>query len=139
MEGGSPVSAATEGEASEGTPSTAGGAAGGAAGAGGGPPRVDIEAVEELPLEDRRDVGREAVWTLSGAKPGNGVEQLVDDNVSRFARRALPARRRARRSHRVRLATKTCVLQPEPPGSWTRTGSRMRCSRTPSRSPSTAR
>ena len=25
---------------------------------------------------DKREIGNEAVWTLSTAKPGNGVEQL---------------------------------------------------------------
>jgi len=29
---------------------------------------------------DKREVGGEAVWSLSTAKPGNGVEQLRDDN-----------------------------------------------------------
>mmetsp|Transcript_8278 Transcript_8278/g.9781 ORF Transcript_8278/g.9781 Transcript_8278/m.9781 type:complete len:185 (-) Transcript_8278:174-728(-) len=29
---------------------------------------------------DKREIGNEAVWSLSTAKPGNGVEQLRDDN-----------------------------------------------------------
>lgn len=32
-------------------------------------------------LRGMREVGREAVWSLSGAKPGNGVSYLLDDNV----------------------------------------------------------
>lgn len=33
---------------------------------------------------DRREIGDEAVWTLSSAKPGNGVPQLRDDNFDTF-------------------------------------------------------
>lgn len=33
---------------------------------------------------DKREIGSEAVWTLSSAKPGNGVEQLRDDSVESF-------------------------------------------------------
>jgi len=33
---------------------------------------------------DRREIGNEAAWTLSSAKPGNGVEQLRDDNFETF-------------------------------------------------------
>lgn len=32
----------------------------------------------------RREVGVEAVWSLSTAKPGNGVDQLRDDNVDTY-------------------------------------------------------
>eukprot|EP00347_Sterkiella_histriomuscorum_P022182 403331386 len=32
----------------------------------------------------RREIGDLAVWTLSSAKPGNGVEQIRDDQVSTF-------------------------------------------------------
>eukprot|EP00808_Paulinella_micropora_P012923 g65691.t1 len=32
----------------------------------------------------KREIGDEAVWTLSSAKPGNGVEQLRDNNVETF-------------------------------------------------------
>jgi anaphase-promoting complex subunit 10 len=35
-------------------------------------------------LADKREIGNEAVWTLSTAKPGNGVEQLRDGNVDTF-------------------------------------------------------
>lgn len=31
-----------------------------------------------------REVGEEAVWTLSTAKPGNGVDQLRDGTVESF-------------------------------------------------------
>mmetsp|Transcript_19007 Transcript_19007/g.37511 ORF Transcript_19007/g.37511 Transcript_19007/m.37511 type:complete len:201 (+) Transcript_19007:23-625(+) len=33
---------------------------------------------------DKREIGHEAVWTLSSAKPGNGVDQLRDDNIETF-------------------------------------------------------
>lgn len=32
----------------------------------------------------RREIGNDAVWTLSSAKTGNGVEQLRDDNLNTF-------------------------------------------------------
>ena len=32
----------------------------------------------------RREIGVDAVWTLSSAKTGNGVEQLRDDNTNTF-------------------------------------------------------
>jgi len=32
----------------------------------------------------RREIGDLAVWTLSSAKPGNGVEQIRDDSISTF-------------------------------------------------------
>jgi len=31
-----------------------------------------------------REIGDEAVWSLSSAKPGNGVEQLRDDNMDTY-------------------------------------------------------
>lgn len=34
--------------------------------------------------QTRREIGSEAVWTLSSAKMGNGVEQLRDDNTNTF-------------------------------------------------------
>ena len=38
-------------------------------------------------LVHRREVGREAVWSLSTAKPGNGVDQLRDGKFrQRFVR-----------------------------------------------------
>ena len=33
---------------------------------------------------DEREIGKEAVWSLSTAKPGNGVEQLRDDNIDTY-------------------------------------------------------
>lgn len=32
----------------------------------------------------RRELGDEAVWTISTAKPGNGVEQLRDNNIETY-------------------------------------------------------
>jgi hypothetical protein len=32
----------------------------------------------------QREVGSEAVWTLSTAKPGNGIEQLRDNNCKLY-------------------------------------------------------
>ena len=31
-----------------------------------------------------REIGKDAVWSLSTAKPGNGVEQLRDDNTETY-------------------------------------------------------
>lgn len=40
---------------------------------------------QESPLGDAadimKDMGALAVWSLSGAKPGNGIDQLLDDDV----------------------------------------------------------
>ena len=33
---------------------------------------------------EQREVGQMAVWSLSTAKPGNGVEQLRDDNIDTY-------------------------------------------------------
>jgi len=33
---------------------------------------------------EKREIGNEAVWTLSSAKPGNGVEQLRDNSTDTF-------------------------------------------------------
>ena len=33
---------------------------------------------------EEREVGHMAVWSLSTAKPGNGVEQLRDDNTDTY-------------------------------------------------------
>lgn len=46
------------------------------------PPYKIVETLEDDP--DKREVGSEAVWTLSSAKPGNGVEQLRDNNIDTF-------------------------------------------------------
>jgi len=42
------------------------------------------EGTEDWYSEGAREIGNEAVWTLSSAKPGNGVEQLRDDNLESF-------------------------------------------------------
>ena len=33
---------------------------------------------------DLREIGRDAVWTLSSAKTGNGVDQIRDDCIETF-------------------------------------------------------
>jgi hypothetical protein len=33
---------------------------------------------------EEREIGAMAVWSLSTAKPGNGVEQLRDDNIETY-------------------------------------------------------
>ena len=33
---------------------------------------------------DELEIGDQAVWSLSTAKPGNGVEQLRDDNTDTY-------------------------------------------------------
>ncbi|GAM27348.1 hypothetical protein SAMD00019534_105230 [Acytostelium subglobosum LB1] len=35
-------------------------------------------------FQDKIDVGRTANWTVSSAKPGFGIEQLLDENLSTF-------------------------------------------------------
>lgn len=35
--------------------------------------------------DSMREIGKEAVWSLSTAKPGNGVDQLRDGNVRFFS------------------------------------------------------
>jgi hypothetical protein len=41
-----------------------------------------------LPIDklDKREIGNEAVWSLSTAKPGNGVEQIRDGKSVRELR-----------------------------------------------------
>lgn len=34
--------------------------------------------------KNRREIGECGIWSLSSSKPGNGVEQLRDDNVATF-------------------------------------------------------
>ena len=36
------------------------------------------------PTMEEREIGQMAVWSLSTAKPGNGVEQLRDDNIETY-------------------------------------------------------
>lgn len=42
--------------------------------------------VQTKPESDRikRDIGEYSIWSLSSCKPGNGVEQLRDDNTNTF-------------------------------------------------------
>jgi anaphase-promoting complex subunit 10 len=40
--------------------------------------------VAPAPNASRKEIGEEAIWTLSSAKPGNGVDQLRDDNTATF-------------------------------------------------------
>lgn len=47
------------------------------------PPEPKTEA-SELDYVTRREIGREAVWSLSSAKPGNGVDQLRDDSIETY-------------------------------------------------------
>lgn len=35
-------------------------------------------------MSEEREIGQMAVWSLSTAKPGNGVEQLRDDNIDTY-------------------------------------------------------
>jgi anaphase-promoting complex subunit 10 len=35
-------------------------------------------------VSKKRELGEEAVWTISSAKPGNGVEQLRDNNTETY-------------------------------------------------------
>lgn len=41
-------------------------------------------AVPEASLEGLKEIGNLASWTVSTAKPGNGVEQLRDEDTSLF-------------------------------------------------------
>lgn len=34
--------------------------------------------------QQRKEIGEQAIWTLSSAKAGNGVDQLRDDNINTF-------------------------------------------------------
>jgi len=34
--------------------------------------------------KDKQEIGDQAVWSLSSAKPGFGVEQLRDDNLDTY-------------------------------------------------------
>jgi hypothetical protein len=38
----------------------------------------------ESKSSEEREIGAMAVWSLSTAKPGNGVEQLRDDNIETY-------------------------------------------------------
>ncbi len=48
-------------------------------------PNAGYIVYDELPKDEwKREIGDEAVWTLSSAKPGNGIEQLRDGNTETF-------------------------------------------------------
>lgn len=40
--------------------------------------------VSDLDYVTCREIGREAVWSLSSAKPGNGVDQLRDESIETY-------------------------------------------------------
>ena len=40
--------------------------------------------MERSESSEEREIGAMAVWSLSTAKPGNGVEQLRDDNIETY-------------------------------------------------------
>jgi hypothetical protein len=39
---------------------------------------------DALGSRDKQEIGGQAVWSLSSAKPGFGVEQLRDDNIDTY-------------------------------------------------------
>ena len=45
---------------------------------------VDVSIQDTLVTADKRELGEDSVLSLSSAKPGNGVEQLRDDNLETY-------------------------------------------------------
>ena len=45
---------------------------------------LNMATKKTLSINNRREIGGEAVWSLSSAKPGNGVQQIRDDNVDTY-------------------------------------------------------
>jgi anaphase-promoting complex subunit 10 len=45
---------------------------------------MDVSITEKLEDKNCRELGKYAVWTLSTAKPGNGIEQLRDDSCDTY-------------------------------------------------------
>ena len=45
---------------------------------------MNMATQKSLSISNRREIGGEAVWSLSSAKPGNGVQQIRDDNVDTY-------------------------------------------------------
>jgi len=45
---------------------------------------LQADAMWKLKDSDKREIGDEAVWRLSTSKPGNGVQQLRDDDSDTF-------------------------------------------------------
>ena len=46
--------------------------------------KEDIYIVDKLDVSDCRELGSDAVFTISSSKPGNGVEQLRDNNLETY-------------------------------------------------------
>lgn len=46
-------------------------------------------AVPETSLEGLKEIGNLASWTVSTAKPGNGIEQLRDEDTNLFWQQVL--------------------------------------------------
>lgn len=66
------------------------------------------DATDKLP-DDQREIGETAVWSVSSAKPGFGVEKLRDDDIGAFVGQALahgraePQQRFGNRTARSRI------------------------------------
>jgi anaphase-promoting complex subunit 10 len=45
---------------------------------------AEVTSDKSLDLSDSREIGTEATFSISSAKPGNGVEQLRDDNLDTY-------------------------------------------------------
>lgn len=45
---------------------------------------MDVCVVDKLDIADCRELGSDAVFTISSSKPGNGVEQLRDNNLETY-------------------------------------------------------
>ena len=46
---------------------------------------MDVITIQDtLDMTDKRELGVDAVFTISSAKPGNGVEQIRDGNLETF-------------------------------------------------------
>jgi anaphase-promoting complex subunit 10 len=44
----------------------------------------EVSIVEKLDFSDGRELGSDAIFTISSSKPGNGVEQLRDNNLESY-------------------------------------------------------
>lgn len=43
---------------------------------------TELTAMEhDLSSDDMQEIGKAAMWKISCAKPGNGIDQLIDDDV----------------------------------------------------------
>lgn len=45
---------------------------------------MDYQIQDKLDFSDNKELGTDAVFTISSAKPGNGVEQLRDNNLDTY-------------------------------------------------------